>query len=1162
MTKHTLLRFFLCLFLLFAREAVAQPALTVYNAVEQLDNLLSRQTTPSLYLIPEAEDQTFNIYFINNRFGPGIEREKPTAKVKEINARSAPVFKLTEAGSYFISSTLGIGIEGLKLVWNSDTISLPSATDLILEISGLGLRYYPSGEEQRAAIRIQEEATTIIALLAISSGMVRDDKIPTGIREWIAIGQELEQNAFLQNQIGYLHLSLLPSDYPLLEPVVASLEQKARDFFRQFPSPSPMESAMKQSVIQQDYFNLQNIEKHYREPNLTDGTSELKSAEERIQRRRSEEGLNTTAIVTGLTDFVVERAKEEFSITFLERMQKDVATGGGNKIQELCLLFPQTCAFFSSQLDLGNYKSILPMAREVFIRDLRDVGLHIHQLLALDNYKNIENSGQIYNLALFYDIASMAYQGIALDTVLNNISVRLERREKDLFREQNREIAKKAPRPELQVLQSEVSVLAQQLDKLGKRIILKGIDLELAFDELKTEAEKTKENDLFQKIYKQYLQEISDRDEQLFLWTSREQYEQLLNIPRNLEGRRYFDRLMATPRLDQYNYYFSTYPDSLQLIASGIELSKKLVRTSKPTEHLPTFLTDYYRFLLAYEQKVKALTQQVKANTSEALQQRSNKLNHTIDTLRKVLDEEITFWTKLQISSLENDIFGLKYLQEALDSKKNPQWRIPSSLPANKLKETLQINEQYFQQALAWAADRMKMLQQKTNITSPQLLKVNILLSPIQPVSTLQGIETELLDSILTQNHQISKLLDNLDATWAPTIDTAYRQTLLMEQIAGMASILSSCLQISSQAAPGNPYLKPAEFYEIIRKNRSRDLFLGITQQQLQRLAPLSGPLSSKSVAGLTAKFVDIVYQAGVLRDSLDYAHSQNRKLRFIDYFPLVRSTMDLLSTIIDNRLNEEETKFNLLRHIPRITDQTLSMFENVQAERYGSALFNMVELFTLISQSNDSASRRWNAVRSDLIRYGSFMANVASATTADEVKGALLSVAQPPGSSRLKREDVFNVALNAYLGLSGGIETLNTPGSAKPRAASIGLGLPIGISTTWKFKRDSRMSYSALLSILDLGAVAAFRLGDNTAQDLPELKFENFVAPGGFLVANFPKSPFSLGLGAQYGPQARKVTFDGVESQSSAWRLMAFAAIDVPVFNFVSKKGRVAKLK
>jgi hypothetical protein len=1155
MIKHTLFPFFICSFLFTASGVFGQPTLTVPAAVTQLDYLLSLQTPPAL-LIPQSEEQSFEVYFIENRFGPGVEKEKPANAIKELKSQRTHAFQLSGTGIYIISSILGIGTERLKLVWGTDSIALPAAPELIIEISGFGLRYYPSGAEHRAAVKIREESTSILALLAISSGIVREDKIPLGTSQWITIAQELEQNAFLQNQLGSLRLSLLPADYPLMDQVVTLLIEKSREYFRQFPSLSPMESAMLRSTIQDNYFSVQDMEKQYRQPILADGTAELRSAEERILKRRREEGLNATAIAAGLTDFVIERAKEEFSITFLENMQRDVSTGGRNKLRELCLLFPQTCSFFTSQADLRTYKSILPMAREVFIHDLRDIGLNIHRLLELDPYKRLKNSGQIYNLALFYDIASMAYQGVSMDTVLNNISVRLERREKDLYREQNREIAEKALKTDLQDLQSEVTLLTKQLDMLSKKIILKGFDLELAFNTFKNQAEKANENTLFQKMYKEYLQETSTRDDYLFLWTSRDQHSQLRNIPRNLEGRRYYERLMAAPRLAQYKSHFSSNPDSIQLIASGIELSKNLVRPSGELNHLPTFMTEYYRFLLDYEKKLALASQQLKANSEEGLKLRNDILNKDIDALREILEAEIIFWTKLQLPLTEDDIFGLSYLKGALDPKIDPRWKISNSLPIRELKETIEVNEERLKQALAWSAERMEILQQKTAIKSPQLPKISTWLSPALPASKPEETENAPLDSILAQSSLIANILDRLDITYTPSINTAYRQTLLMKEITGMSSILSACLQSNNRITNGNPYLKPSDFYEIMRQNRSRDLFLGITQQQLLQVQ-LSGPLSTRSVASVTTKFVDIVYRAGVLRDSLDFARSQDRKLQFTDYFPLVRSTMDLLGTLIDNRLNEGDSQFSLLRNVPLITDQTLSMFENVQAERYGSALFNLVELFTLVSAGSDSASLRWNALRSDLIRYGSFMANVASAQTADEVKSALLAVALPPGSSRVKREDVFNVALNAYLGLSAGRETLNAPGIQNPRAASIGLGLPVGISTSWKFKQEHKMSYSALFSILDLGAIAAFRLGDNAAEDLPELKFENLVAPGGFLLANFPKSPFSLGFGGQYGPRARKITFNGIESRSSAWRWLLFAGIDVPIFNFVTKRGQ-----
>ncbi|MBK6946836.1 MAG: hypothetical protein IPH16_01020 [Haliscomenobacter sp.] len=96
------------------------------------------------------------------------------------------------------------------------------------------------------------------------------------------------------------------------------------------------------------------------------------------------------------------------------------------------------------------------------------------------------------------------------------------------------------------------------------------------------------------------------------------------------------------------------------------------------------------------------------------------------------------------------------------------------------------------------------------------------------------------------------------------------------------------------------------------------------------------------------------------------------------------------------------------------------------------------------------------------------------------------------------------------------------------------------------------------MFSMLDLGAVASFRLGDQDAGLLPELTFENLVAPGAYFLVNLPKSPFSLGFGSQYGPRARKITLaNGVETRSPAWRSLLFAGVDVPIFNFATQKAR-----
>jgi hypothetical protein len=102
---------------------------------------------------------------------------------------------------------------------------------------------------------------------------------------------------------------------------------------------------------------------------------------------------------------------------------------------------------------------------------------------------------------------------------------------------------------------------------------------------------------------------------------------------------------------------------------------------------------------------------------------------------------------------------------------------------------------------------------------------------------------------------------------------------------------------------------------------------------------------------------------------------------------------------------------------------------------------------------------------------------------------------------------------------------------------------------------KSENWSFSLFLPIIDVGAITAYRLNQGNAQsDLPELSFSNLIAPGAYFLVNLPKSPFTIGAGAQFGPQARKITINNLEQTSGAWRYGLIATIDVPIFNLFSR--------
>jgi len=175
-----------------------------------------------------------------------------------------------------------------------------------------------------------------------------------------------------------------------------------------------------------------------------------------------------------------------------------------------------------------------------------------------------------------------------------------------------------------------------------------------------------------------------------------------------------------------------------------------------------------------------------------------------------------------------------------------------------------------------------------------------------------------------------------------------------------------------------------------------------------------------------------------------------------------------------------------------------------------------------------------------------------------------------PTGSARIKRETPFNISLNAYCGLYlghesiSGIEnkhTFNGYGVTAP----IGVAFSIGKRTFLGIggKKANHWSYSLFLSVVDLGAVAAFRFNDDSTSKIPVIQLKNIISPGAFFSIGIPKSPVSINLGAQMGPNLRKVYAMTGDQQSNDyekqtyWRFSASVCVDLPVLNFYTKSAK-----
>ncbi|MEO0472321.1 MAG: hypothetical protein AAF206_22040, partial [Bacteroidota bacterium] len=141
-----------------------------------------------------------------------------------------------------------------------------------------------------------------------------------------------------------------------------------------------------------------------------------------------------------------------------------------------------------------------------------------------------------------------------------------------------------------------------------------------------------------------------------------------------------------------------------------------------------------------------------------------------------------------------------------------------------------------------------------------------------------------------------------------------------------------------------------------------------------------------------------------------------------------------------------------------------------------------------------------------EVFKYSTFIAAVAKSNNSDDVKKAINAIALPVGSYSIKRRTYANISLNAYPGITGGLELVQNNNFSE-WAPNFGFTAPIGLSLNWGYRSkikegryrrniayrkrvkkaevgvDDRIfsghSGSVFFSFIDLGALVLFRLSD-----------------------------------------------------------------------------------
>ncbi|WP_448701834.1 hypothetical protein ACFGVR_06225 [Mucilaginibacter sp. AW1-3] len=283
---------------------------------------------------------------------------------------------------------------------------------------------------------------------------------------------------------------------------------------------------------------------------------------------------------------------------------------------------------------------------------------------------------------------------------------------------------------------------------------------------------------------------------------------------------------------------------------------------------------------------------------------------------------------------------------------------------------------------------------------------------------------------------------------------------------------------------------------------------------------------------------------------------SQNLILAYTNYASslsvMIKQTATFLandSTLVPKFAGVKNT---LLKFSSGIDDAT-NMASNIKSNDYAALVLNSSALLADLLGSNYTFKESY-------IKYGTFMANIIQANNSDEVNAAIEAAVLPVGSASIKRETPVNISLNAYIGPTFGSEYISK--SQNPTAPVVGITAPVGVAFSLGNNKSPNAaatvggkSHTLFVSLIDVGALASYRLSDNTTTVASEIELKNIVSPGLFYYFGFGKCPISIGFGAQLGPQLRTVTGTTVTVDSNYYvKYGASIVVDIPFFNLYTK--------
>jgi hypothetical protein len=224
-----------------------------------------------------------------------------------------------------------------------------------------------------------------------------------------------------------------------------------------------------------------------------------------------------------------------------------------------------------------------------------------------------------------------------------------------------------------------------------------------------------------------------------------------------------------------------------------------------------------------------------------------------------------------------------------------------------------------------------------------------------------------------------------------------------------------------------------------------------------------------------------------------------------------------------------------------------------IKSEDYNRAVALTLEIMNVYLDDPEKEGEVKNFYK-DLHKYLSFTYRVVTAKSSEDVKTALKDAAMPAGGFRVKAKKEWTITINSYLGVGGGVERLEETEFKTDWGYHVSPWAPIGFEARFKGGKIPWVfeNFGLFLSILDLGAVASFRISERESvpSTASEIGFAQVLSPGFFYIKPLTERvPLSLALGVHFTPNLHEVRENEIETHANSLRFSLFLAIDIPLF-------------